>query len=213
MNREACRKMTPLMVVALILSNAAIAGAQQDTGLEQCARLSSDAERLACFDALTKSQDEPGTAPDRGEPTPGAADSGRPDMADQPVADSMRASPEPDAVAEVAAVEQATDIPAAPETDTTIQTAPSAQQQAPPANNERERPKEYTATVVAIRERPYGQMVVTLDNGETWSEQYASRKFRVQVGDTVTMKKGLLSSSYQLVAPGGRGHKMTLLGQ
>lgn len=213
MNREACRKMTPLIVVALTLFNAAIAGAQQDTGLERCARLNSDAERLACFDALTKSQDEPKNAPDPVEPTPGTADSGNPEMADPPAADSGGGSPAPDTVSEVAAVEQATDVPAAIETETTIQAAPSAQQQIVPANNERERPKEYTATVVAIRERPHGQMVVTLDNGETWSEQYASRKFRVQVGDTITMKKGMLSSSYQLVAPGGRGHKMTLLGQ
>ena len=66
---------------------------------------------------------------------------------------------------------------------------------------------------MALRERPYGQMVVTLDNGEVWSELSASRSFLVEVGDTITMKSGRFSRSYRLVAPGGRGHKMTLLSE
>jgi hypothetical protein len=64
---------------------------------------------------------------------------------------------------------------------------------------------------VAIRERPHGQKVVTLDNGEVWSEQFASRAFLVDVGDTVTMKRRTLSEGYRLVAPGGRGYTMTRL--
>ena len=72
-------------------------------------------------------------------------------------------------------------------------------------------PKEYQAVVVAMYERPYRQMVVKLDNGEVWSEQYASRAFLVAVGDTITMKQSRFSRSYRLVATGGRGYKMTRL--
>jgi hypothetical protein len=50
-----------------------------------------------------------------------------------------------------------------------------------------------------------------LDNGEVWSEQFASRAFLVDVGDKVTMKRGMLSKGYRLVAPGGRGYQVTLL--
>ena len=73
--------------------------------------------------------------------------------------------------------------------------------------------QEYTAVVTAMRTRPHGQVAVTLDNGEVWSEQYASRGFLVEVGDTVTMKKARFSSAYRLVAPGGRAYTMIRLEQ
>ncbi len=70
---------------------------------------------------------------------------------------------------------------------------------------------EYTAVVTAMRKRPHGQVVVTLDNGEVWSEQYASRGFLVRVGDTVTMRKSRFSSAYRLVDGNGKGYAVTRL--
>jgi len=172
----------------MTVAYAAYAGAEQDTGLERCARLASDSERLACFDEILKPQQERSEAPISIEAPQG----------------SVTAS-------EVEVPEQPSEARAVTPSETTVQEAQPSRRQDESPNGKRDRPKEYTATVVAIRERPHGQKVVTFDDGEIWSEQYASRAFLVNVGDTVTMKKGMLSSSYRLVAPGGRAYKMTLL--
>jgi len=174
----------------MTVAYAAYAGAQQDTGLERCTKLLSDSERLACFDEILKEQQEPGEAPASVE--------------------APRSSvPAP----EVVAVESTSEARAMTQSETSAQEAPPSERLDESPTGKRDRPKEYTATVVAIRERPHGQKAVTLDDGEIWSEQYASRAFLVNVGDTVTMKKGVLSSSYRLIAPGGRAYKMTRLDQ
>jgi hypothetical protein len=157
--------------------------------MEACAKLEDSAERLACFDAAIERQREAAEAPGQSETSAGeAADSGVPE-----------ATP--------AAAPQA--VPA--QAESSVDTARPNHQEDVASSSERELPGEYTAVVVAMRERPHGQVVVTLDNGQVWSEQYASRAFLVDVGDTVTMKRGTFSSSYRLVAPGGRGYKMTRL--
>jgi hypothetical protein len=61
------------------------------------------------------------------------------------------------------------------------------------------------ATKVAAK--PHGQLIVTLDNGQTWTEIQANSGLRVKVGDQVTVKAGALGS-YSLVA-NGRSSKVT----
>jgi hypothetical protein len=126
-----------------------------------------------------------------------------------------RAEPPPSA--EPAAA-PAPDVPDTPDTAAAPQAAaepgPVTETAAPEKPARANEPKrEYTAVVTAMRTRPYGEAVVTLDNGETWSEQYASHGFLVEVGDTVTMKKGRFSSAYRLVAPGGRAYTMVRIQQ
>lgn len=50
--------------------------------------------------------------------------------------------------------------------------------------------EEVTATVVEIRERPYGELIIRLDNGQVWEQKHLDRRFRLSVGETVTVKKG-----------------------
>jgi hypothetical protein len=188
-NHEGHLRAGRLIIIATVAC-ATIVGAGQGSDLERCAELVSDAERLACFDALIERQPEPASVP----------------AAVEPLGD-------PVVVPEVEAVDPPAESPPAAQSEANVrETQPSRQQEASP-NGKRDRPKEYTATVVAIRERPHGQMVVTLDNGETWSEQYASRAFLVDVGDTVTLKSRIFSSAYRLISPGGRSYQMTLLDQ
>ena len=108
-----------------------------------------------------------------------------------------------------------TDAATAPSAEPGVAATASAAAAAPekPAKKEKKEKKAttYTAVVTAMSKRPYGQAVVELDNGEVWSEQQASHAFLVNVGDTVTLKKSMFSSSYQLVAPGGRAYRMTRL--
>jgi hypothetical protein len=132
----------------------------------------------------------------------------------EPTAEAV-AGPEDDIAVQPSAIPAVThsEALAVPQSDSAADEARPSRRQAEPATGQPDRPREYIATVVAIRERARGQMVITLDNGESWSEQYASRGFLVEVGDSVTMKKGLLSSSYRLIAPGGRSYKMTRIDQ
>ena len=189
MSREFVNRKAWLLPIIVTVAFAALPGAAQETGVEACAKLESDAERLACFDAVTGRQREGAETPVPSEPS--------------------TAEPAVSAVPET--------TPAAPpevaptQAEASVDTARPNDEQDLASSSRQDLPKEYTAVVVAMRERPHGQKVVTLDNGEVWSEQYASRAFLVKVGDTVTMKKGMLSSSYRLVAPGGRGYKMTRL--
>jgi len=152
--------------------------AAEENDLDRCAELESDAARLACFDAVINER-RIGTP--TAEPDAGARQAELP--ADTPP------TPAPATAPAATAREPAAAVP-----------AESATKQEPE--------NEYAAVVTAMRTRPHGQVVVTLDNGQTWSEQYASRRFLVEVGDTVTMKKARFSSAYRLVAPGGRAYTM-----
>lgn len=64
-----------------------------------------------------------------------------------------------------------------------------------------------TGKVTKLAAKPYGQLIVTLDNGQVWYEIQANTGLRVRVGDQVTIKAGALGS-YLMVA-NGRSSKVT----
>jgi hypothetical protein len=66
---------------------------------------------------------------------------------------------------------------------------------------------EITGTITALSTRPYGQLVVTLDNGQVWAE-LAPSKLKLKTGDTVKIEAGALGS-YRLVAPNRRSSKVS----
>jgi hypothetical protein len=59
------------------------------------------------------------------------------------------------------------------------------------------------AVVIAIRERPYGELIISLDNGHVWEQKHVDRRFRLKVGDTVTIARGAVSG-YRLSGSGNR---------
>jgi hypothetical protein len=63
--------------------------------------------------------------------------------------------------------------------------------------------KELTAVVVALRKRPHGEQVVTLENGQVWTQSHAEAGLLIREGDTVTIQRGLFGS-YRIT---GRGKK------
>ena len=65
-----------------------------------------------------------------------------------------------------------------------------------------------TATVTEVGAKPYGQLVVTLDNGQVWTEIAAGSKLKVKTGDVVKIERGALGS-YLLIAPSGRSSKVS----
>ena len=77
---------------------------------------------------------------------------------------------------------------------------------AEPAANPEEKKKadELIAVVTNVSQRPGGEHVVTLDNGQVWSEEFSSTYFPVKIGDTVTIKKRRFSG-FRLVTASGKG--------
>lgn len=67
-----------------------------------------------------------------------------------------------------------------------------------------------TATVVAISTRPHGEIVMTLDNGQVWSQTTFDSHFSVDVNDKVTIKAGALNS-YRASIASGRSTSVTRL--
>lgn len=68
--------------------------------------------------------------------------------------------------------------------------------------------REISAQVVKVSERPGGELVVTLDNGQTWTEKYSEYDFRVKVGDIVVIKKGKYFDAYRMVTRGRRSSQV-----
>ena len=55
-------------------------------------------------------------------------------------------------------------------------------------------PESITGTVAAVGRRPAGELTVTLENGQVWTQVMVDQRARVAVGDTVTIKKAALGS-------------------
>jgi hypothetical protein len=60
---------------------------------------------------------------------------------------------------------------------------------------------EITGTVTAVSTRPYGELVITLDNGQVWVERAPNSKMKVKVGDSVKIEAGALGS-FTMIANG-----------
>jgi hypothetical protein len=67
-------------------------------------------------------------------------------------------------------------------------------------------PQSLSAKVTALAQRPYGQLVFTLDNGQVWVQQEAAES-RIKIGDTITLKPGTFGS-YFLASPSGRATRV-----
>ena len=63
--------------------------------------------------------------------------------------------------------------------------------------------KEVVARITSLGQRPRGERVFTLDNGQVWVEKRRESYLPVEVGETVTIVAGALSS-YRLSEASGR---------
>ncbi|MFK7915841.1 MAG: hypothetical protein AB8B93_18135 [Pseudomonadales bacterium] len=71
-------------------------------------------------------------------------------------------------------------------------------------------PEAISAVVVSISKRANGTLVLSLDNDQIWQQRKKDRGLRVKVGDTVTIKRGVLGG-YRLTARGNKAFKVTRL--
>lgn len=161
--------------VAAILAVAPHVHAQQ---APRCSDLYDDAQRLACYDAAFGKPARPAGS---GAATPRA-----------PAATATAAGAP--AAAAPAAVRAA---PVAPAPPAAVSTAPAASARAHAA-----KPSSVSAGVTAVTRRADGRLVVTLDDGQVWSQIERDAAVEVAVGDKVTVRPGLLGSNILVTRAG-----------
>lgn len=143
---------------------------------QQCAAIGNDLERLACYDRIFR-------APAGTSPATAAA------------ATTAVAAAATTAVAPAATTAVAPAVAAPPDDFGLTEAAKRARD---PQRAKEEMSESITGTVAAVGRRPAGELVVTLDNGQVWTQVEVDQRARVAAGDTVTIKRGALSS-YLLV--------------
>ena len=166
---RALRTWPALTIAGLALSGPVPAqspDSQLPPELLACAAETDVERRLECFDReMAKFGDAP--APEFAETPPA-----EPNPVPEPVAE-----PEPD-------------VPQAPEAAAAVAAAPAAEEAFGLRDQEAE---QISAVVTDIAHRPYGEFVVLLDNGQIWEQKHRDNRFRIDVGDSVTISKGFVS--------------------
>jgi hypothetical protein len=76
----------------------------------------------------------------------------------------------------------------------------SAKRARDPEKVQEELPQSVTSKVTNVSRRPTGELVVTLENGQVWSQVTVDQRARVAAGDTVTVKKAALGSHLLVTA-------------
>jgi len=188
--RRALMATFPLALAALGLSRGAAAAATVDPGaLAHCAAIVAADERLACYDSLARPKPSPAAA---ASPAPASATSsphavtapGTPPKAAPATTAPAAASAAP---AAVSAAPAAAGIGAGATTGPaksfglTEHTAPSNQG-----------PDHIQAQVTKVDTNRLGNVRVSLDNGQAWA--FNAPDALIHVGDTVTIKRGVLGS-------------------
>jgi hypothetical protein len=214
-----------LSALALTLAGASVTFAQGSTSeslasqLKHCASLTVANTRLACYDALagfsaSNQVAAPPPAGSSGAVTPRVAAS-----AGAAATSGAAASPAAAASSAAAASPGATPSPAAAATAPPPATSNGVTASgAPPAPSDTEfgvhngpleaklitpqRPKHMLAVVSAVSNRPRGELVVTLDNGQVWVQLEATN-YPLKAGDHVEIDVGALGS-YILWSPSNR---------
>ena len=152
--------------VLLPLAFAALAAqAASSDAPQRCAEIGDDFARLACYDAIFR------------KPVASAASTAVPAAAAAPAAATG-----------TAAASAATN----PEADFGLTEA--AKRARDPQKAQQEMPESITGAVAAVGRRPAGELTVTLENGQVWTQVMVDQRARVAVGDTVTIKKAALGS-------------------
>jgi hypothetical protein len=67
---------------------------------------------------------------------------------------------------------------------------------------EQQAPKQMRAAITKIATKPFGELILTLDNGQVWEQPEHIETFIIKVGDGVVIKQGKLGS-FLLTADSG----------
>lgn len=190
-------ELTMPALVATFLVLPTIAAAQSAEALPPellaCAAETDVARRLECFDH------EMARLAEAHEPAPPPAPEAEPVSEPVPAPVIADASPGPEPVVATPVAE--TPPAAAPAAGPEPAKAPRDDFGLPAAG-----PDEITAKVADIMKRPYGELVILLDNGQIWEQKHRDKRFRLDIGEDVTISAGLISG-YRLTG-GGRNNSI-----
>ncbi len=142
--------------------------------------MADDRARLACYDSIFG---RPAAAAPLGAPSAAAPATGA-------VAGTVAAAPVAATPAAAAA--------ANPETDFGLTEA--AKRAREPEESGERLPESISGTVARVARQPAGELVVTLENGQVWTQLQVDPRARVAVGDTVVIKKAALGSHLLVTA-------------
>ena len=164
-------------IVALAGATGAIAGAvTPEMVLEQCGVVAEKEARIACYDRLNP---------------PRASDHAR------AAAAAAAPSPQPAPIS--------APVPEPPQTriaEFGLSDQMKRQQRAGEEKVERAPAETMVARVQKVSQRPHGELLLVLDNGQTWAQTERRVGTIINVGDSVKIAKGVLGS-FQLVASSG----------
>jgi hypothetical protein len=143
---------------------------------QQCSALGDDLERLACYDRIFR-------APAATVPA---------------VAEAASVTVGTAATAAVAPVATTAPAPVAATATDDFGLTEAAKRAREPEDSRQKRPESISGAVAGIARQPAGELVVTLENGQVWTQLQVDPRARVAVGDTVTIRTAALGS-YMLV--------------
>jgi hypothetical protein len=177
-------------VAALVTGQGAHAAAPAAVAeqVQQCRAIADAAQRVACYDAVF------------GPPVVPTESGGQPSA----VSKAMPATPTPvPAAAPVtAAAAAAVAVPAASQSSSVADFGVSEQVK------RRDAVESIDARVTGVRTNNAGMTVVTLDNGQVWTQSDPNDGLRVRVGDEVKIRRAALGS-YKLTVPDRGGLRVT----
>ena len=178
--------MKRIVFAAALLATVPAVASDLTPQLRACAALNSETERVRCYDELAaglpdQQPDSPAPAPAQAAPAPVAEATNTPAAGVQstPIVES---DPEPE--------------PAPP---------PVATQTAPPDGDERFGIEHHesqrttadrlSARISSIDKTVYGNLVIRLDNGQTW-QQRGYKRYPLKTGDEILITRGALNSFF-----------------
>lgn len=183
----------------------AVVVAQDNDDVRQCATIKDDLARLACYDQTMTDvplpKNESVQPPVAAEAKAGPMEAPPPTVLDVPskaTGSSQAAISADESRNQPAAISESN----SPVTSDTAKSSPAGEIHQVTTESD-----EVVAIVTDVTRRARGQHVVTLDNGQIWTEDFASRYFPVAAGDTVTLKRRSISG-YRLITQSGRGYSV-----
>jgi hypothetical protein len=194
-----------LWLIALVTSAAPVHAQASGSGsleaqLRQCSTVSEPGARLACYDGLTR------TAPSAAATAPGAASIAGPaagsasssvNATSATPTPSVAAAPPAAAAPSSSAVASAPAVPAgAANAEFGVRNSALEAKRAPA------REKHMLAVISSVSMRGHGELVLTLDNGQVWT-QIEARDYPARPGDHIEIDEGALGS-YVLWSPANR---------
>lgn len=180
----------PTTAGILLLTGVTLLPAAMATGDEQppgCASIVADEARLACYDATFGMPATNGAA----RSLERCATSGEPT-----VSDASSAAPAAGPAVTAAGASAASDAAIRAREDFGLS---EVDRRARKPQEELE-PDSITSTLARVGTRPTGELVLTLTDGQVWTQVQADTRFRARAGDAVTIRKATLGS-YLMTGP------------